>query len=151
MSRAWRPECRERTDARAAARRGREVRGRRVHGLLRTDPDLCRDHRPQDRSGRTRARDRKGASEAGAAVTSGPTDTGLRLFVVGLSYRTARVEQREKAALTEPAARALVRALASDPWVEEAAALSTCNRTELYVVAGDCAAAESAARLLSAH
>ena len=39
-------------DARAAARRGREVRGRRLRGVPRADRDLRGDHRRQDRAHR---------------------------------------------------------------------------------------------------
>jgi glutamyl-tRNA reductase len=64
--------------------------------------------------------------------------------VVGLSHHTAPVEQREKASLSEPAARALVRDLVAGGAVDEAVAMSTCNRTEVYVGASDLAAAEAA-------
>ena len=56
------------------------------------------------------------------------------LLVLGLSHRTARVEQREKAALTELAARAVLRDTVD---VGECVVLSTCNRTEIAVVADD--------------
>jgi glutamyl-tRNA reductase len=68
----------------------------------------------------------------------------MGLIVVGLSHKTARVEQREKAALAEPAARALLRDLRAAGAADEAVALSTCNRTELYAVAEDVARAEEA-------
>jgi glutamyl-tRNA reductase len=68
----------------------------------------------------------------------------LHLIVVGLSHKTAPVEQREKAALGEAAARALLRDLADGGAVVEAAALSTCNRTELFAVADDAGPAEEA-------
>ena len=58
------------------------------------------------------------------------------LVAVGLSHRTAPVALRERAALSEPAARALLTELRSNPGVSAAAVLSTCNRTELYAVAG---------------
>src|SRR5262249_38418970 len=58
--------------------------------------------------------------------------------------RTAPVEQREKAALSEPEARALLRDLGAAPVVREVVALSTCNRTELYAAADDLAEAEEA-------
>jgi glutamyl-tRNA reductase len=57
-----------------------------------------------------------------------------RIAAVGLSYRTAPVGHREKAALDGEAARRALRRLMSDPRVAEAAAVSTCNRTEVYVV-----------------
>jgi glutamyl-tRNA reductase len=69
---------------------------------------------------------------------------GGRLIVLGLSHRTAPVAQREKAALAEPAARSVLAVLRRDPAVSEAAVLSTCNRTELFAVAGDAVRGEAA-------
>jgi len=66
----------------------------------------------------------------------------VHVIAVGLSHKTAPVEQREKAALTDRAARDLLRSLTADGAVSEAAVLSTCNRTELYAVSGDPAATE---------
>ena len=68
----------------------------------------------------------------------------MHLIVVGLSHRTAPVEQREKAALTDAAARGLVRSLIGRADIHEAIALSTCNRTEVYVRADDSSFAEDA-------
>ena len=56
------------------------------------------------------------------------------LVVVGISHRTATVALREQAALTEPAARALLGDLRSMPSMSAAAVLSTCNRTEVYAL-----------------
>jgi glutamyl-tRNA reductase len=67
---------------------------------------------------------------------------GGHLFALGLSHRTAPVEQREKASLAEPAARSVLGVLLGDPGVAEAAVLSTCNRTELFAVVADPARAE---------
>lgn len=69
----------------------------------------------------------------------------MHLLVVGLSHRTAPVEQREKAALTDAAARSLLRAITADPAIREAVTISTCNRTEVYVRSDDGARAEEAA------
>jgi glutamyl-tRNA reductase len=68
----------------------------------------------------------------------------MHLIVVGLSHRTAPVEQREKAALTDTAARAVMRTMVAIDGVSEAVAISTCNRTEVYVRADDNALAEEA-------
>jgi len=68
---------------------------------------------------------------------------GGRLIVLGLSHRTAPVEQREKASLAEPGARSALGVLLGDPAVNEAAVLSTCNRTELFAVVADPARAEA--------
>jgi len=67
-------------------------------------------------------------SGARAATAYGP------LVAVGISHRTATVALREQAALTEPAARALLGDLRSMPSMSAAAVLSTCNRTEVYAL-----------------
>jgi glutamyl-tRNA reductase len=74
-----------------------------------------------------------------------PHDVGAggRLLVLGLSHRTAPVEQREKASLAEPAARSALGVVLGDPAVSEAAVLSTCNRTELFAIVADPARAEA--------
>jgi glutamyl-tRNA reductase len=69
--------------------------------------------------------------------------TAGRLLVLGLSHRTAPVEQREKASLVDAAATSLLGILVRDPAVTEAAVLSTCNRTELYAVVADPVRAEA--------
>jgi glutamyl-tRNA reductase len=56
----------------------------------------------------------------------------VELVALGLSHRTAPLAVRERAALSETAVAALLRELVLDPRVAEAAALSTCNRTEIY-------------------
>ena len=74
------------------------------------------------------------------------------LLTLGISHRTAPVEQREKAALSEAGTRALLRELIASEPVSETVALSTCNRTEVYVASADPARAEDAvARALVAH
>ncbi len=59
----------------------------------------------------------------------------MRLSLVGISHRHAPVELRERVALNAPAAAALAHELADGE--REAVCLSTCNRTELYVVGDD--------------
>lgn len=54
------------------------------------------------------------------------------LYSLGVSHRTAPVEQREKVSLSSGRACSLLQALARDERVGEAVALSTCNRTEVY-------------------
>jgi glutamyl-tRNA reductase len=66
-----------------------------------------------------------------------------RLLAVGLSHKTAPVEDREKAALDGRRIRSVLRALGSHAAVNEAVALSTCNRTELYAVVQDARAGEA--------
>jgi glutamyl-tRNA reductase len=64
---------------------------------------------------------------------------------LGISHKTAPLELRERVAFTEGRAAGMVRELVEAPEVHEAAAISTCNRTELYLVAPDGVAAESLA------
>jgi glutamyl-tRNA reductase len=67
------------------------------------------------------------------------------LLALGVSHRTAPLALREQLALTEGTAAGVLRRLVSEETISEAAALSTCNRTELYLVATDPVDAESAA------
>jgi glutamyl-tRNA reductase len=67
------------------------------------------------------------------------------LLVIGVSHKTAPVEIRERLALTERRAQEFVRDLRGAADVQEAVAISTCNRTELYLVVGDPVEAESTA------
>jgi glutamyl-tRNA reductase len=65
------------------------------------------------------------------------------LLVIGVSYKTAPVEVRERVALPTARAEAFTRELRGATDVHEAVAVSTCNRTELYLVVGDPVEAES--------
>jgi glutamyl-tRNA reductase len=67
------------------------------------------------------------------------------LLALGISHKTAPLELRERVAFTEGRAAGMVRDLVEGPEVYEAVAISTCNRTELYLVAPDDVAAESLA------
>ncbi len=67
------------------------------------------------------------------------------LLSLGISYKTAPVELRERVALPEGRAAGVLRELVSTPHVHEAVALSTCNRTELYLVVSDDVEAETTA------
>ncbi|MEA2312903.1 MAG: glutamyl-tRNA reductase [Solirubrobacteraceae bacterium] len=72
----------------------------------------------------------------------------MTLLVLGISHMTAPLAQRERVALTERRARALLGVLAEHDAIEEVAALSTCNRTEVYLAvsrADDAAEAAAAA------
>ena len=57
----------------------------------------------------------------------------MHLAVLGINHKTACVEVRERVALTDDGCGALVRALTGRPDVSGAVAVSTCNRTEVYV------------------
>jgi glutamyl-tRNA reductase len=73
----------------------------------------------------------------------------MSVVLVGVSHRQARVELRERAALSHERAAELARELAGE--AGEAVCLSTCNRTELYVAddAADEALLRAEAALLS--
>jgi glutamyl-tRNA reductase len=67
------------------------------------------------------------------------------LFLLGLSHRTAPLDLREAVALTEGRAAGVMGELTAEPAVQEATVVSTCNRTEIYLVAVDPVEAESLA------
>jgi len=67
----------------------------------------------------------------------------MHLVLVGTSHHHAPVELREQVALDGEDAQAFAARLAADG--REAACLSTCNRTELYLAADDAEQAEHAA------
>ena len=67
------------------------------------------------------------------------------ILALGVSHRTAPLELRERLALTEGRAAGVLSELTAALQIHEAAALSTCNRTELYLVASDSVEAESLA------
>jgi glutamyl-tRNA reductase len=67
------------------------------------------------------------------------------VVVTGISHKTASLELRERLALDEDAALRVVRGLLESGSVCEAVALSTCNRTEVYMYGRDALAAHQAA------
>ena len=67
----------------------------------------------------------------------------MELLVLGISHNTAPVALRERLALTERAATRFVTELVAREEVEEAVAISTCNRTEIYLVTADPVRAEA--------
>ncbi len=73
------------------------------------------------------------------------------LLAIGVSHKTAPVEVRERLALPEARAAEFLRDLRGGADVHEAVAISTCNRTELYLVVGDPVEAESAALVMFAR
>jgi glutamyl-tRNA reductase len=60
-----------------------------------------------------------------------------------VSHKTAPVALRERVALPNGRAEEFLRALVGDAEVHEAVAISTCNRTEVYLVVGDAVEAET--------
>jgi glutamyl-tRNA reductase len=67
------------------------------------------------------------------------------IVALGASHKTAPIELREKLALPSGRASRVLAELTGHDAVHEAAALSTCNRTELYLVATDPGEAEAEA------
>jgi glutamyl-tRNA reductase len=67
------------------------------------------------------------------------------LLALGVSHKTAPLDLRERLSLPEGRAAGVLRELRQHPAVQEAVAISTCNRTELYFVTGDPVDAENEA------
>jgi glutamyl-tRNA reductase len=67
------------------------------------------------------------------------------LLVIGASHKTATLALRERLSLPEGRAASLLGELVRAAEVHEAVAISTCNRTEIYLVAADPVDAESLA------
>jgi glutamyl-tRNA reductase len=71
--------------------------------------------------------------------------SGSELLAIGVSHKTAPLELRERLALTEGRAVSALNELTAAAGIHEAAAISTCNRTELYLIVSDSVEAESIA------
>jgi glutamyl-tRNA reductase len=67
------------------------------------------------------------------------------LLTLGVSHKTAPLDLRERLSLTEGSAVGALSELTAADVIHEAAAISTCNRTELYLVVSDTVEAESTA------
>jgi glutamyl-tRNA reductase len=65
------------------------------------------------------------------------------LLTLGISHKTAPVALRERLAFSEGAASEFSIEATATPEVREAVVISTCNRTEVYLVVGDPVRAES--------
>jgi glutamyl-tRNA reductase len=65
------------------------------------------------------------------------------LLTLGMSHKTAPVALRERLAFTESQAVEFAQQIAESPEVGEAVVISTCNRTEVYLVVGDPVQAET--------
>ena len=61
----------------------------------------------------------------------------MPLVVAGINHRTAPIEIREKLAFSSSERIPALQRLRERPTLSEAAILSTCNRTEVYLVEGD--------------
>ena len=69
----------------------------------------------------------------------------FELIALGVSHKTAPLPLRERLALPEGRAAAVLGELRSSDSISEVVAISTCNRTEIYMVTSDAVEAESAA------
>ena len=67
------------------------------------------------------------------------------ILALGVSHKTAPVALRERLALPEGRAASVLSELVTHADIQEAVAISTCNRTELHLVTRDPVEAESAA------
>ena len=142
------PPPRSSSDARAPARRGRQVRRRRLPRLPRADPvyvaimavELARIERDlaeldelaeQREAERARARSERGVSE---------------LLLLGMSHKTAPLARARapRADRARARTRSCAELRARTRTIHEAVVVSTCNRTELYLVVGDPVEAETA-------
>ncbi len=65
----------------------------------------------------------------------------MKLVLIGLTHQTAPVEVRERHAVASEACPGLAEKLVAQRELDEAAIVSTCNRTELFGVSGSPAAA----------
>jgi len=74
-----------------------------------------------------------------------------RLLALGLSHQTAPVALREKVAFDPSQQSTTLAALLSRPGVQEAAVISTCNRTEIYCAVASGHEAEPARWLAEHH
>ena len=70
--------------------------------------------------------------DSSASATNGGGHSGL--VMLGLNYRTASINLREKLAFSPQTVPRVLRQVISYPHVQEAMLLSTCNRTDLYAV-----------------
>jgi glutamyl-tRNA reductase len=68
------------------------------------------------------------------------------LVAIGASHKTAPLAVRERLALLDGQVEPFLRELVASPDISEAVAVSTCNRTELYVVGSEDAARAALAR-----
>jgi glutamyl-tRNA reductase len=67
------------------------------------------------------------------------------LLALGVSHKTAPLDLRERLSLTEGRSVGALHELTAVDGIHEAAAISTCNRTELYLIVSDPVEAESTA------
>ena len=67
------------------------------------------------------------------------------VLLLGISHKTAPVALRERVALLDGQLPQFLQDLVASPSISEAVGISTCNRTEIYLVVSDPVVAETAA------
>src|SRR6202030_160776 len=90
-----------------------------------------------------RARRRAPARRTRAGRPEGVDPRMNELLALGISHKTAPVALRERLAFTEREASEFARQATATAEVREAVVISTCTRTEVYLVVGDAVRAES--------
>jgi glutamyl-tRNA reductase len=73
----------------------------------------------------------------GDSIYLGPSFPLMNILCLGVSHQTANVEVRERFAIPDSALADSLNRLAQIPAVQESVLLSTCNRTEFYLVTHD--------------
>ena len=101
---------------------------------------LARIERELRRAQRARRRPR---DARGRAAEPRRPPAMSELLALGISHKTAPVALRERLALADAEAERFLRELPPDDEVHEAVAISTCNRTEIYLVAATRSQAEA--------
>src|SRR4051794_41630151 len=114
------------------------LRRRRLRRVREHPQRVRRDPRPAHALQAPPARRARGAA-------GGAQGLSMHVLVVGVSHHTARLETRQRLALDNAAAESLLRELVAGGAVADGGALSTCNRTALYLAASDADVAERAA------
>ena len=57
----------------------------------------------------------------------------LNIYMIGVNYKTASIELREKVSFTQSKIKKMLEQLKEKFFVSGAVIISTCNRTELYI------------------
>ncbi len=114
--------------------------------LQRFERDVAELHAELDARDRARESPSSDAEAADAERPRRPRSgrSVSEVLALGVSHKTAPVELRERLALPAGPAEAFLGDLVAGSDVHEAVAISTCNRTEVYLVAADPVAAETA-------
>ena len=75
----------------------------------------------------------------------------MALLAIGLNHKTASIEVREKIYFSENEIKEILKDVQELPYIDEAAILSTCNRTEIYCETKDNTSKEKLSNWLLSH